>query len=292
MGAQPDEIGLGAAEDAPPMPPLLTTVDTWRVAADARQAPRADTRRLAAERPISISFNGVAHAVMMATPADLEDFAVGFALGEGIVARAGEIADLRTHPLDPGVLLDIAIPEARMERVLTQRRAITGSSSCGICGVTALEAALPELPQAPPIGAVAAPSVFAALERLQNEQQLNRLTGAVHAAGFARADGALVAVREDVGRHNAMDKLVEALARAGIDAAEGFFITTSRVSVELVTKVLRAGGGLFVGISAPTDLAVMLARGHRLALIAPARRDAMEVVVDPQGIFDPDARPR
>ncbi len=242
-------------------------------------------RPLAAEVPVSLTYNGIAHVVMMATPEDIEDFAVGFSLAEGIVGGIGEIRGIEVRQIAPGLLVRVDIPEARSEQLVAQRRGLVGQTGCGICGVTELEHAIRAVRSVPPPPPLAPQALFAALEALFAHQPLNRATGAVHAAAFADSGGNILLAREDVGRHNALDKLVGALAREGRDPASGFAVMTSRCSFELVQKCASAGVPALVTVSAPTDLAVDLARRAGLTLVALARRDSALVLNDPYGLF-------
>ncbi|MFC3175445.1 formate dehydrogenase accessory sulfurtransferase FdhD [Novosphingobium bradum] len=234
------------------------------------------TRAVPREVPIAIELNGVAYAVMMATPCDLDDFLTGFLLSEGL-ADAGEIGAAAFHAVEggAGIVARLNLPPHRAAPLMERARRRLGDSSCGICGIESVEAALRPLP---PLGArarVDAAAIARGLAALRAAQDLGRETAATHAAAFCRADGTLVALREDVGRHNALDKLVGALARSGEDAATGFIAVTSRCSYELVEKTVRAGCPLLVAISAPTDLAASRARAAGLTLAVLARDDSL-----------------
>jgi FdhD protein len=242
-------------------------------------------RSLAREMPISITYNGAAHAVMMASPLDLEDFGVGFSLNERIIESATEITAIVDDETDAGLLLHMEIPPHRLAALEERRRSLVGSSSCGLCGVTNLEEAVRRYPPIATAPALSTRALFAATEALHNHQPLNRDTGAVHGAAFANWDGAIMAVREDVGRHNAFDKLIGHMARQDIRPESGFAILTSRCSIELVQKALAARIPALVAISAPTGLAVDLAREHRLTLVALARADNVLCFNDPYGLF-------
>lgn len=249
----------------------------------------AGNRVVAAETPVSITYNGIAHAVMMVTPRDIEDFVTGFSLTEEIVASAGEIETISVRALDTphgaGLVADARIPAGRLNGLLSRRRSIVGQTGCGLCGITELAQAVRDFPGIDAAPTLDAAAVFAAFEALPGRQELNRATGAAHAAAFADGEGRLVAVREDVGRHNALDKLVGHLARAGLAPASGFVAMTSRLSFELVQKCLARGIPALAGVSAPTALAVEIAATHRLTLVGLARRDAFQVFVDPFGRF-------
>jgi formate dehydrogenase accessory protein FdhD len=226
---------------------------------------------VAAEVPIALSYNGRSHVVMMGTPADLEDFAVGFSIAEGIVDDADEIEDIACTDTGKGLRISVAIPPAWAARIENQQRNLAGRTGCGLCGVTTIEQALRPLPPVPAGPPVAASAIAASLEALPAQQKINRETGAVHAAAFADRSGTLLAVREDIGRHNAFDKLIGAVARADLDPADGFALITSRCSMEMVQKAATFGFPLLVAISAPTSLAIELAEGCGLTLVAFAR---------------------
>jgi FdhD protein len=238
-------------------------------------------RTLANEVPVALEFDGSPYAVMMLTPDDLEDFAVGFALSERIIARSDEIARIDVRCGTRGIGIDVRLEKEHSARLAQRRRAIPGQSGCGICGLTTIEEALPRL--APLTGAppLAAKALFRALESLPARQMLNKATGAVHAASFCQPDGEILVVREDVGRHNAFDKVIGHLARQAIDPASGFALLTSRCSYELVQKAVLARIPILAAISAPTELAVSIARDANLTLIALARGDSVLLFNDP-----------
>lgn len=244
---------------------------------------------VAAEVPVSLIYNDAPFAVMMATPADLEDFALGFSLSEGIVAAAAELRiEAVGHGLD-GAQLRLRIPEPRAQALAQRRRGLEGRSGCGVCGSESVDAVL----RAPPQVGIGAPIAGAALARalreLRAQQPLNALTGATHAAAWADRDGRIALVREDIGRHNALDKLIGALAAAGTDPAQGFAVVTSRASYELAMKAAQAGIVLLAAISAPTALAIALADSARLTLVGFARDDGYAVYTHPQRLLDDDA---
>lgn len=232
-------------------------------------------RQVAVERPVAIEFNGIGYAVMMATPADLQDFATGFALSERLIADAGEVRDFEIHAAPKGDLLRITL-DGRCVPALHERvRHRASESSCGLCGIENLEQALRPLPQVPSANALPPHAIFRALAALRDHQPLNHATGAVHAAAFCDADGGIRLVREDVGRHNAFDKLIGAMARSGLGWDGGFALLSSRCSYELVEKAALGGCSRLVTISAPTDLALARAREAGIDLIVLARGDAM-----------------
>jgi FdhD protein len=254
---------------------------TLEVPTDAGTA-FAATRPVPVELPIAIEFNGIGFGVMMATPADLEDFVTGFALSEGI-AQPGDALDVEVHPVTGGMIARVTLPPERIERVLARARTRVSESSCGLCGIDNIEEVLRPLPALAATIHTSRAAIHAALSALPALQPLSAATGAAHAAAFCTPAGEILCVREDVGRHNALDKLVGALARSGQSAADGFFVLTSRCSYELVEKTVRTGCPLLVTISAPTSLAVERAQAAGLALVALARRDSMLVLNDPHG---------
>ncbi|TXM74708.1 formate dehydrogenase accessory sulfurtransferase FdhD [Methylobacterium sp. WL69] len=238
---------------------------------------RPDERDLAVEMPVNLVYGSVPYAVMMCTPADLVDFAYGFSLTEGIVASADEIRGVTVEDGEGGLRLLVDLAPGRLREHLARKRAISGRTGCGVCGIDDL-AALP-MAERRADGAVTVgiAAVERALAALGDAQVLNRRTRAVHAAAWANLDGSLVAVREDVGRHNGLDKLIGALIRQGVDPATGFVVITSRCSFEMVEKAANLGASMVVAISAPTSLAIDRARLHGLTLCAIARSDTLTV---------------
>jgi FdhD protein len=227
--------------------------------------------------PVAFAYNGTTHAVMMATPADLEDFAYGFSLSEGVIDNISEIESIEVVPQDSGLELRMWLTAARAAAFTSRRRRLAGPTGCGLCGVESLGQALPALP-AVGVGITADASLIrAALAAMAATQELHRDTGAVHAAGFFVPGEGLVALREDVGRHNALDKLSGHLARVAVAGAGGFVVLTSRVSVEMVQKTALLGAAILVAISAPTALAIRLAQQAGITLVAVARQDGFEV---------------
>ncbi|WP_412759972.1 formate dehydrogenase accessory sulfurtransferase FdhD [Methylobacterium guangdongense] len=258
------------------LPPCSVNVP-MQVVAYTGDGTRSGERALAVETPVNLIYGSVPHAVMMATPADLEDFAYGFSLTEGIVEDAGEIRDTRIEAGPDGMRLHVELAPGRLREHLARKRAISGRTGCGVCGIEDIA----ELPRAE-MGIVAdlrvpLPAIARALAGLDGAQRLGAETRAVHAAAWAGLDGTLLAVREDVGRHNALDKLIGALMRAGTPADQGFLVITSRCSFEMVEKAARLGAAVIVAISAPTSLALDRARAHGLTLCAIARADSVTV---------------
>ncbi len=227
---------------------------------------------LAEEVPVALVFDGVTQAVMMATPCDLSDFLLGFALTEGMIATPADLLRSEVVPQDRGIELRAWLAPGAAKRFAERRRGMAGPVGCGLCGMESLAAALRPLPARPQAGAMALPQevggfATTALAALRAAQPLHDAVRASHAAGFWH-DGRMVAVREDVGRHNAFDKLAGALAAAGIGAGLGALVLTSRISVDLVQKAAVIGAGLLVSPSAPTALALTEAEAAGLALIA------------------------
>jgi FdhD protein len=225
---------------------------------------------LAEEVPVALVFNGISHAVMMATPADLEDFALGFALTEGLIESPAELFDCEHEVLERGIELRLRVAAQAEHRIKARRRTLAGRTGCGLCGADSLEQVRLPLKMAPPVH-VSAQAVTQAHRELRAHQPLNQRTGATHAAAWANPAGDIVCVREDVGRHNALDKLVGALITRQQDMGQGFVCITSRASFEMVQKTLQVGAGVLSAVSAPTALAVALADEHQLLLMGLVR---------------------
>ena len=241
-------------------------------------------RLIPEETAIALTYNGGTYAVMMATPRDLKDFAIGFSLSEGIVRSPDEIETLDIVELDDGIELRMWLKPSSAELVNERRRHIAGPTGCGICGVESIAEAV--RPAAiVPTGRTFTPSdIMTAMASISSQQRLNIQTRAVHAAAFWTPAHGLVALREDVGRHNALDKLAGALAEARVSASEGIVLMTSRVSVEMVQKTATIGAPLMVAVSAPTALAVRTAEAAGVTLAAIARADGFEIFTHPQRI--------
>jgi FdhD protein len=264
-------------ESPPPdLPPASVRVPIQIVAYTGSE-PRPDTRALAAEVPVNLVYGSVPHAVMMCTPADLEDFAYGFSLTEGIVEGVEEIRETRVETGPDGLRLLVKLAPGRLREHLARKRAISGRTGCGVCGIEDLKQ-LPRTERRMDTAVrVAVSAIARALSELDAAQRLGAETRAVHAAAWARLDGTLVAVREDVGRHNALDKLIGALMQSGVDTQAGFLVITSRCSFEMVEKAARLGAAVVVAISAPTALALDRARAYAMTLCAIARADTVTV---------------
>lgn len=236
---------------------------------------------VAAEVPVAIDYNDAPHVVMMATPDDLADFALGFSLSEAVIAAPAELEAFAATTLLEGIRLSLRIPAARAEVLAQRRRNMIGSSGCGLCGTQVLEDVVRHPPRVAASIEVSDAALHRALAELEQRQPLNALTGATHAAAWARADGSLAHVREDVGRHNALDKLIGAIARAGDDVRSGFLVVTSRASYEMVQKAATVGIGFIAAISAPTALAIHLADATGITLVGFARGDGHVVYARP-----------
>jgi FdhD protein len=239
--------------------------------------PSEGTRVAPQETPVALVYDGGTQAVMMATPADLQDFAVGFSLTEGLVERAGEVGEVEIVEHEDGIELRIWLPPERASTLARRRRLIAGPTGCGLCGIDSLAEAVRPARRVASSLAVMPADIEAALAALGDAQALGRETRAVHAAAFWTRAAGLGAVREDVGRHNALDKLVGAIARSGAAPAEGIVLLTSRVSIEMVQKTAALGAGVIVAVSAPTALAVRMAEEAGITLVAVARPDGFEV---------------
>ena len=226
---------------------------------------------VASEVPVALHYNDVSFAVLMATPCDLADLALGFSLSEAIIETPDELRIDSIDEMLDGIAVRMTIPTARAAALTDRRHNLPGYGGCGVCGSAAIEVVLRPPSVVPGALCIDECALHHALAELHQRQPLNAATGATHAAGFAYAAGDLQVVREDVGRHNALDKLIGALAMDGIDAGSGFAIVTSRASYELAMKAAQAGIPLLAAISAPTALAIALAESTGLCLVGFAR---------------------
>jgi FdhD protein len=242
------------------------------------------TRRIAEETALALTYNGGTYAVMMGTPQHLRDFAVGFSLTEGVVQSADEIESVGVVELDDGIELRMWLAPEKAARINERRRHIAGPTGCGICGLESIAEAVRPVAIVPQGRRFSPQAIMAAMAAVSPLQALNIETRSVHAAAFWTPAYGIVALREDVGRHNALDKLAGCLALDGLSAADGVVLLTSRVSVEIVQKAASMGAPLMVAISAPTALAVRMADAAGITLCAIARADGFEVFTHPQRI--------
>ena len=252
----------------------------WRIATGSQTIDRATPQEVA----VGLSFDGRPHTVLMATPTDVADLARGFTVTEA-VARAEDILEIEVTGTDLGILADVKLRPGALQRK-ARPRTLEGRSSCGLCGVQRLADAVRPLPRIEGGAKISHQAVQRAVDALGDAQTLGRLTRATHPAAFASADGALVMVREDVGRHNALDKLAGAMAAADRQAMAGFVLVTSRCSFEMVEKTVRMGCSILVAVSAPTDLAIRRAEEAGLTLVALARADGHTVFTYPERVLD------
>lgn len=251
-----------------------------------RGEPLPRPREVAEEVPIALRYNGLPHAVMMGTPADLEDFALGFTVTEGLARDTADVRGIEVSASGDAIAIDLRLAPTALRAFLARRRtrSLAGRTSCGLCGieeVTDLRRDAQQVRTGTRLSVVAVRRALAALTELQH---LHRRTGAAHAAAWARPDGTIVAAREDVGRHNALDKLIGHCLRAEVDLGAGFCLVTSRCSFEMVQKAVVVGMPTLVAISAPTALAIRTAEAAGLTLVALARADGQTVYAGPHRI--------
>jgi len=239
---------------------------------------------VAEETPLALIYNGLQHVVMMASPADLEDFALGFSLSEAVIATPAQLHAVETDRVADGVAVYMDIDAARAHALETQRRNLAGRTGCGLCGAETIEQAVRHPAPVASGVRITAGALQDALARLAQRQQLNARTGSVHAAAWATPEGEVVVVREDVGRHNALDKMIGAVAREGRPFGHGFALITSRASFEMAQKAATVGITLLAAISAPTGLAIRLAQETGLTLIGFARGRSFNVYANPQRV--------
>ncbi len=232
------------------------------------------------EAPVSILYNGNSFAVMMLTPQDIEDFAVGFSITEGIADTVSDLEDVRFTEAADGYIVNIKVDAAKLERAEGRRRTLTGRSGCGLCGAQSLDAVMKPLRNVT-TAEPDAEAVLSALHALKGRQPMNALNKSTHAAAFCAMDGSIKLVREDIGRHNALDKLAGALARQGTDAASGFIVLSSRFSVEMAQKAAAIGAGFVASVSAPSALALTLA--HKAGLTVATQAQGGLMIFDKTG---------
>ncbi len=267
-------------------------VTRWRAGASTKA-----TDKVAEEVPIALIYNGVSHAVMLATPQDLEDFALGFSLSEGILQSKSELYDVEIVTQTQGIELHLEVASEAFSMLKQRRRNLTGRTGCGLCGAESLEHALrlpvranydalqtsTHAPSGASLEKISAASILTAFKAIQTKQVLQQATGATHACAWVNADGEIELLREDVGRHNAMDKLIGALAKLPAKN-NGFVLTSSRASVEMVQKVALAGHSLLAAISAPTGLAIRIAEAYGVTLVGFLREQQFVIYAHPQRI--------
>ncbi len=271
MDGMPGELGWSGYTQG--------TVDSWQGAEHDRKEDF-----VAVEAPVVLVYNGKPHVVMLVTPLDLEDFALGFSLTEGILRHPSEMLSCRVLQRAKGIEVRLRIPDQRAACMLDKGRNMTGRTGCGLCGSTTLEQAIR---QPPPVGSgptVDAGDMMSALNEMRHQQTLNQLTGSVHAAAWLIPGQGIVMVREDVGRHNALDKLIGAMTRTGRAFDEGCLLVTSRASYEMVQKAASVGVTVMAAISAPTALAIELAQDCGLTLVGFARNDNHVIYTHPHRI--------
>ena len=260
--------------------PLVTTPTVrWE---EGRPSERED--QIVEETPVAIVYNGIPHVVMMATPTDLEDFALGFSLTEELIGSPAELERLEIERYGRGVEIKATVAAHRGEAIAERTRRLTGRTGCGICGADSVDAVLKQIHPVRSEAPIRVSAVQRALDALAAQQPLNEASGAVHAAAWVEADGALTLVREDVGRHNALDKLIGAAVKARVAPAGGFVVVTSRASFEMVQKATVLGAPLLAAISGPTGLAVRVARESGLTLVGFARPGRLTVYTHPERI--------
>ncbi len=248
----------------------------------ANDQDRTESRPVSSEIPIVLEYNCVTFAVMMATPYDLVDFSYGFSLTEGIIENAGDIIYAQIKPAPKGKVAAIEINAKAFHKLEKYNRTLAGRTGCGLCGVDKLEQAIKPLKKVVSDLKVDATTIHKSMSNIKTLQHLNKETGALHAAAFVDGSGEILTVREDVGRHNALDKLIGHLIREGKNPSEGYVLITSRCSFEMVQKCAIAGIPLIAAVSATTDLAIKLAEEASITVIAFARKDGMNIVTDPE----------
>lgn len=235
---------------------------------------------IAVEVPVALVYNYISHAVMMATPKDLQDFALGFSLTEDIIADPAEVSHIHVQSGNNGITVRLQISDERFEALREHRRNMVGRTGCGLCGTETLKQAIRPVEPVQQTD-VSDEAIQTALANIQQHQDLQLATGATHAAAWCDLEGAIVLVREDVGRHNALDKLIGAFKKTQLAQAEGFVLVTSRASYEMVQKSAKAGFGCLVAVSAPTSLAIEQAEQANVKLVGFARDGRHVIYHDP-----------
>ncbi len=277
MSPSPRRRGEGAGRRMRGPPSMKTSISIPEL--QYRHGILATGSRVVPEEvPIAFSYGGSTHAVMMATPADLEDFALGFSLSEGIVSEPADIVSIETVEAGDGIDVQIILADATAEALTSRRRHMAGPVGCGLCGIESIEQAMRQVPSVEAGDFSLTPAQIAeAVKLLGDGQKLNRETRAVHGAGFFMPGQGLVALREDVGRHNALDKLSGAVIRAGFAGRQGAVVVTSRLSVEMVQKTAALKCPMLIAVSAPTALAIRTAEEAGITLVGIARGDEFEI---------------
>ncbi len=264
-------------------PAVSSTVRLAQRDNGARQAPRL----VPEETPVALSYAGTTHAVMMASPADLDDFAIGFSLTEGIISKPDEIDEIRIEDLDAGIDIQIQLKDSANTRFEARRRRLAGPVGCGLCGIESIDEAMRSVDQVRSAQlSLSSEDIVQAVKLLSQQQPLHAQTGAVHAAGFYMPGHGVIAAREDVGRHNALDKLAGALSRSQTAGHSGAVVVTSRVSVEMVQKTAAIGAPFIIAVSAPTALAIRTADEAGMTLVALVRGSEFDVFTHPERLKD------
>jgi formate dehydrogenase accessory protein FdhD len=242
------------------------------------------TEQVVEETPVALVYNGIPHVVMMATPLDLEDFALGFSITEELIRTPADLESVAVVRYSRGIEIQAAVSRECEETIASRSRRLTGRTGCGICGADSIAAVLKELRPVGSSAPVAPDAINRAFESLLAHQTLNAASGAVHAAGWSSLDGTIELAREDVGRHNALDKLIGALLKRGVDPLAGFVVVTSRASFEMVQKATVLGAPLLAAISGPTGLAVRVAQQAGLTLVGFVRGGRLTVYTHPDRV--------
>lgn len=270
-------------EEQPRLPPVVQPLSVHCVTRAGAEIDRIDV--LAEECPVALVYNGISHAVMMASPADLEDFAVGFSLSEGIADSKADLGAVEVHPVENGIEVRIELAARAFWHLKERRRTLAGRTGCGLCGVDSLDQTVRDLPKVGSSLKVAMAAIHKALDALPALQAHNRAARSLHAAAFATAEGEVTLLREDIGRHNALDKLIGAVLRGNVDPGSGFCVITSRCSFEMAQKAIAAGFPILIAVSAPTLMAQRMAEAHNLTMVALARPDSMVLVSHPERLY-------
>jgi FdhD protein len=256
------------------------SVNRWQQAQHSQELDN-----IAEEVPIVLVYNGISHVVMLATPTNLEDFALGFSITEGIIQSRAEFLAVKVYQRANGIEVQVKIPEERFQCLADKGRNLTGRTGCGLCGSTTLKQAIRQPKPVSSSISVTAEQLTVALAQMHSKQSLNQLTGAIHAAAWVEPERGIIDIREDVGRHNALDKLLGLLCRTSKDVNTGFVIVTSRASYEMLQKTAFFGIGLLVAISAPTGLAIRLAQEAGVTLVGFARNENHVIYTHPQRLI-------